>query len=157
MGQVFTGQGVQNHLGGQGFDSYNDRIRTGVGGFLTVSGGVTSGARSINGIEINLQNSIDNVVTSGHKLAKTPVGRSGDILKIVTRNQPTTIDGTKFTGHALDQMQARGVISPSAVLDVIKNPTIKTVGNTPGTTVFIKDNLKVITNQAGDVITVIPQ
>ena len=89
-------------------------------------------------------------------IAKTPVGRSGNVLEILTKNKPTTINGTKFTGHALDQMQARGILTPSTVLDVIKNPVIRAVGNTPGTKVFIRDNLKVITNLSGDVITVIP-
>jgi hypothetical protein len=54
-------------------------------------------------------------------------------------------------------MQARGILSPSAVLDVIKNPARMFPGNTPGTSVFIRDNLKVSTNKAGDIITVIPQ
>jgi hypothetical protein len=48
------------------------------------------------------------------------------------------------------------ILSSSAVLDVIKNPAKILPGNTPGTTAFIRDNLKIITNQAGDVITVIP-
>ncbi|MCE7060687.1 hypothetical protein [Dyadobacter sp. CY343] len=94
--------------------------------------------------------------TAASRLAKTPVGRSGNILEILTKNSPTTISGTKFTGHALDQMQARGFLSPSAVLDVVKKPTSISAGNTQGTTVFIKDNLKVITNKAGHIITVIP-
>jgi len=93
----------------------------------------------------------------GTSIAKTPVGRSGNILNTVTKNSPTTINGTKFTGDALDQMQARGVLSPSVVLDVIKNPARTFLGNTPGTWVFIRDNLKVVTNNAGDVITVILQ
>ena len=91
------------------------------------------------------------------KLARTPVGKSKNILNVVTKNSPTTINGTKFTGHALDQMQARGIISPRAVFDVIKNPARTFPGNKPGTSVFIRDNLKVITNKVGDIITVIPQ
>ncbi len=90
-------------------------------------------------------------------IARTPVGRSGNVLRVITKNTPTRIDGVKFTGHALDQMQARGILSPRAVLDVIKNPTRTFPGNTPGKTVFIRDNLKVITNKLGDIITVIPQ
>ena len=88
---------------------------------------------------------------------KTPVGRSGNVLKVTKNNVPTTIDGTKFTGHALDKMQSRGIISPSTVIDVVKNPVKILPGNTQGTTVFIKDNLKVVTNKSGDIITVIPQ
>jgi hypothetical protein len=92
----------------------------------------------------------------GVNLAKTPIGRSGNVLNVVTKNTPTTINGTKFTGHALDQMQARGILSPSAVLDVVKNPAKMFPGNKPGSTVFIRDNLKVVTNKVGDIITVIP-
>eukprot|EP01132_Coremiostelium_polycephalum_P001037 gene1037-1315_t len=65
----------------------------------------------------------------GVNIAKIPVGRRGNVLRIITKNTPTTIQGTKFTGHALDQMQARGILSPSAVLDVVKNPA----GNKPET------------------------
>ena len=54
-------------------------------------------------------------------------------------------------------MQSRGVISPSAVIDVVKNPLKILPGNTPETTVFIKNNLKVITNKSGDIVTVIYQ
>jgi RHS repeat-associated protein len=93
----------------------------------------------------------------GQSIAKTPVGRSGNILKITTKNSPKIINGTKFTGHALDQMQSRGIISPYSVLDVVKNPTQILSGSTQGTIVFIKDNLKVVTNNAGDIITVMWQ
>lgn len=82
---------------------------------------------------------------------------SGNILNVITKNVPTAINGTKFTGHALDQMQARGVLSPNAVLDVVKNPTSILEGNTPGTTVFIRDNLKIVTNTAREIVTVILQ
>jgi hypothetical protein len=43
------------------------------------------------------------------------------------------------------------------VLDVIENPASVYPGNTPGTSVFIRDNLKVIVNEAGDITTVILQ
>lgn len=88
-------------------------------------------------------------------VAKLPVGRSGNFIKVLTKNSPTIIEGRKFTGHALDQMQSRGIISPRAVLDVIDNPQQVFSGNRPGTTVFVKDNLKVVTNTVGDVVTVI--
>lgn len=65
-------------------------------------------------------------------------------MKTTTQNSPQTINGTKFTGHALDQMQARGITSPTAILDVIKNPGQVLPGNTPGTTVFIRENLKLL-------------
>lgn len=91
------------------------------------------------------------------KSAKTPVGGRGKPLKIVSKNKPTVINGTKFTGHALDQMQSRGALSPSVVLDVVKNPAKVLTGNTPGTKIFIRDNLKVVINDIGDIVTVILQ
>jgi hypothetical protein len=54
-------------------------------------------------------------------------------------------------------MQNRGIISPTAVDDVIRNPAQVIPGNTPGTSVYIRDNLKVVANTAGDVITVVWQ
>jgi RHS repeat-associated protein len=90
----------------------------------------------------------------------TPVGRRGDEMKnLPAKNKPTTINGVEFTGHALDQMQARGVISPTAVIDVVEYG-MKTPGNSPGEVVHqsLDGSLKVITNTAGTkVITVIPQ
>lgn len=57
----------------------------------------------------------------------------------------------------LDQMRNRGILSPFAVIDVIKNPASVTAGNQAGTTVYIRDNLKVVTNATGEVITVVSQ
>jgi RHS repeat-associated protein len=117
----------------------------------TPANGATQAAKTTAAVESTT------AAKGGANLAKTPAGRSGNVLNVVTKNTSTTINGTKFTGHALDQMQARGILSPSGVLDVVKNPAKMFPGNTPGTTVFIRDNLKVITNKAGDIITVIPQ
>ncbi|MBK8909901.1 MAG: hypothetical protein IPM61_01080 [Chlorobi bacterium] len=87
--------------------------------------------------------------------ASTPVGKSGSPMK-VQGNTPTAINGVKFTGHALDRMQGRGILSPSTVLDVINNPFKIHQGNSPGSTVHVGQQMKVVTNQNGDVITVIP-
>jgi RHS repeat-associated protein len=90
--------------------------------------------------------------------SKTPVGRSGSHMDINTPNPPGTINGIDFTGHAFDQMQSRGITSPTAVIDVINNPSKKSPGNLPFTTVSFKDNLKVVTNADGTkVITVMKQ
>ena len=92
---------------------------------------------------------------------KLPVGRKGaplkEFTKGITRNTSTIINGRKFTGHALDQMQNRGILSPGAVLDVIKNPLKTMQGKKPNTTVFLGDKLKVVLNKFGDVITVVTQ
>jgi hypothetical protein len=89
--------------------------------------------------------------------ASTPVGRPGSFLNVVTKNKPEIINGIKFTGHALDRMQERGILSPSVILDIVKNPSTAYPGNRPDTYVYVRDNLKVITNVAGDILTVIPQ
>lgn len=46
VAQILTGQGLSKHLGGGEFESYQDKISTGVGGLLTVSGGLFSQART---------------------------------------------------------------------------------------------------------------
>jgi len=102
-----------------------------------------------------LANSINETVREGANIARTPVGRSGNVMTSVAKSSPTIIDGTKFTAHALEQMQARGIISPSAVLDVIRHPAQVLPGRTLGTMVYIRDNLKIVTNTAGDIVTVI--
>ena len=51
-------------------------------------------------------------------------------------------------------MQNRGVLSPSVVLDVVKNPTIVQAGKTVGSMHYIREGVNVITNAAGDIITV---
>jgi hypothetical protein len=61
-----------------------------------------------------------------------------------------------YTGHALDQMQGRGV-TPSMVEEVINNSIKSIAGNTPNTIVHYGSGLKVVVNLFGDVITVIPQ
>jgi Domain of unknown function (DUF4258) len=38
-------------------------------------------------------------------------------------NKPTTINGIDYSGHALDQMQERGLV-PSVVQNTIENGTI---------------------------------
>lgn len=92
----------------------------------------------------------------GDKPASTPVGRRGDELNVIPgTNQPVTIGGRKYIGHAADQMQGRGV-PPSVVEDAIQNG-IATPGNKPGRTLHIGvDGVKVVTDSDGQVITVIP-
>lgn len=91
---------------------------------------------------------------------KFPVGRSGNVMENFFKgpyNKSAIIDGVKFTGHAFDQMANRGIISPTAVIDVVKSPTQILKGNLPNTTIYIKDNLKVVTNNVGDIVTVMWQ
>ncbi|WP_245594143.1 DUF4258 domain-containing protein [Acidiphilium angustum] len=75
-----------------------------------------------------------------------------------SRNPPVTINGREFSGHALDQMQNRG-IPPSAVENAIKPGNLFSTNEAKGTYgYFDKSNdLRVITNiQSGRVVTVIP-
>uniref|UniRef100_UPI001300881E DUF4258 domain-containing protein n=1 Tax=Fastidiosibacter lacustris TaxID=2056695 RepID=UPI001300881E len=71
------------------------------------------------------------------------------------RNKATTINGRDFSGHALDQMQNRGIM-PSVVENTIK--TGQTLPTKAGTTSFydLVNNVRVITNsETGRIVTVI--
>ncbi|WP_157174198.1 DUF4258 domain-containing protein [Herbaspirillum sp. GW103] len=71
-------------------------------------------------------------------------------------NAQMVVDGIIYSGHALDQMQGRGVI-PSAVKSAIENGTVFPTG--PGTTGYfdMTSNLRIIVNSTnGRVVTVIP-
>lgn len=50
------------------------------------------------------------------------VAKKGELTvytSVSNRKSPEIINGSKFTGHALDQMQARGILSPNSVLDLV--------------------------------------
>ncbi|MFM0130637.1 RHS repeat-associated core domain-containing protein [Paraburkholderia sediminicola] len=89
--------------------------------------------------------------------ATSPVGRSGSPMTVPRgTNIPTTINGIDYSGHAIDQMQGRGV-PPSAVQNTIQSGVVYPTG--AGTTGIYDsvNNVRVITNLAtGLVITVIP-
>jgi RHS repeat-associated protein len=86
--------------------------------------------------------------------ATAPVGRLG-IPMTVPRgtNAPTAIGGRRYTGHALDQMQGRG-LTPSVVEDTITNGA-RSAGR-EGATVFQTNQARVILNPDGSVKTVMP-
>jgi RHS repeat-associated protein len=87
--------------------------------------------------------------------AATPVGRRGSPLDVPRgSNPPARIGDRDFTGHALDQMQARGV-TPTVVNDTIKRG-VESAGR-DGARIFKTDQLKVILNPSGSVKTVITQ
>lgn len=92
----------------------------------------------------------------------TPVGRSGGPLTLArpkdvgALNEPTTIMGRDYTGHALDQMQARGV-SPSPAEDAIENGDFM-AGKRAGTSAYYSpvNNITIIIDtESGRVITVV--
>ncbi|MCW5746787.1 MAG: DUF4258 domain-containing protein [Alphaproteobacteria bacterium] len=73
-----------------------------------------------------------------------------------TRNSATTIGGRQYSGHALDQMQNRGIM-PSVVENTIRTGTA--FPTRAGTTGYYDavNNIRVITNTAtGRVVTTIP-
>jgi RHS repeat-associated protein len=90
----------------------------------------------------------------GEKDPSTPTGRRGSPMDVRDgTNQEGEIGGREYSGHALDQMQGRGV-PPSAVEGAIQHGE-KSPGNKPGRTVHTaQDGLTVVT-EGGRVITVI--
>jgi RHS repeat-associated protein len=87
-------------------------------------------------------------------VANTPVGRLSSPLGTVADNSPTTIAGRDYTGHALDQMQARG-LTPSVVENTIQNG-IQSAGNTASEIVHYDpvNNVTVVTDtSSGRVVT----
>lgn len=93
---------------------------------------------------------------------RTPVGHSGGNLNVVpgegttALNSPATIAGRQYTGHALDQMQSRGIV-PSAVENTIQHGQ-EMVGKRAGTTAYYdpENNITVIVDtQSGRVITAV--
>jgi RHS repeat-associated protein len=115
----------------------------------------TTQANTTNNVTIT-----ENVDGSGFKvdglgIEKTPVGSQSKYMNAIGNNKPATIDGVNYSGHALDQMQGRGILSPSVVKDAIANPLNIFQGNTSNELLYIgKNGIRVVTNTAGKVITV---
>ena len=89
--------------------------------------------------------------------ATSPVGRSGQPIKIQSgTNEPTNIGGRDYSGHALDQMQGRGV-PPLAVENTIQNG-MPSPDPIPGRIRYYDpvNNLTVVTESDGTVVTVHP-
>ncbi len=87
--------------------------------------------------------------------SSTPTGMSGSPLIVAPgTNSPDTIGDVDYSGHALDQMQGRGIF-PSMVSNTLTTGFFG-VGNTPGTLTFYDpgNNMMVVTNKNGKVITV---
>ncbi|MGH9768139.1 MAG: RHS repeat-associated core domain-containing protein [Blastocatellia bacterium] len=86
--------------------------------------------------------------------ASTPVGRLGRPMTVAPgTNAPATIGGRRYTGHALDQMQGRG-LTPSVVEDTIARGA-KTPGR-GGATIYTTEQARVILNPNGSVKTAMP-
>ena len=87
--------------------------------------------------------------------ASTPVGRRGGPINVPRgTNAPTNIDGRTYTGHALDQMQGRG-LTPSVVEDTLARGAASS--SYDGATVYATEQARVVVNADGSIKTVIPQ
>ncbi|WP_228136798.1 hemagglutinin repeat-containing protein [Acinetobacter baumannii] len=97
-----------------------------------------------------------NANISEDKNALTPIGREGSPLSVPRgTNSSSTINGNTYSGHALDEMQADGIMS-----SVVDN-TLKTItpvkGKVPGTVAYLDpvNNITVIrSTTTGKIITV---
>jgi hypothetical protein len=89
-------------------------------------------------------------------IATVPIGRSGNPIQVLPgTNVPANIGGIDYTGHALDEMQADGIM-PSVVQNAVRN-VLPVTGKVPGTTAFLDsiNNITVIQSTAdGNIITV---
>jgi hypothetical protein len=87
--------------------------------------------------------------------ASTPVGRRGSPLPVPRgTNAPANIGGTQYSGHALDQMQGRG-LTPSVVEDTLARGAPSS--GYDGATVYTTEQARVVVNPDGSIKTVIPQ
>lgn len=87
-------------------------------------------------------------------LARLPVGRRGSPIEIQPgSNAPGEIAGRRYSGHALDRMQGRG-IPPSAVEDAIANG--ESAPGRGGTTIHYspENHISVVVGRDGRVVTV---
>jgi hypothetical protein len=88
--------------------------------------------------------------------ASAPVGRLGSPMEVTPgTNTSAVIGGRRFTGHALDQMQGRG-LTPTVFNDAIDNG-IRSAGHGVGETVHITNGVKAVTLPDGAVKTVMPK
>lgn len=86
----------------------------------------------------------------------SPVGRLGEPIRIEPgTNASDTIEGIDYSGHALDQMQGRG-LTPSTVKEAIEQGVARAGNN--GRTIFYDANNKVtvIVEKTGEVVTAYP-
>jgi RHS repeat-associated protein len=92
--------------------------------------------------------------TKGAAPAPTPVGRRGNPMHVPNVNSGQKLNGREYSGHAIDQMQGRG-IPPSVVEDTIRTGT-KSPDPIPGRIRYYDavNDLTVVTESNGTVVTV---
>ena len=104
---------------------------------------------------VGLAKAVDALEEDAAVAASTPVGRLGNEVYVSPgTNAPAAINGLEYSGHALDQMQARG-LTPSVIEDTISNG-IPSTGRS-GAMVYRTDQAKVVISSSGRVVTVMPQ
>lgn len=127
---VFSGQGVYT---GPGYKT---------GQFLGLAGIVAPTAKSSLGVLAS-----EDAASS----ATTIVGRRGFEVSVRPgTNSPAVIGGRQYTGHALDQMQGRG-ITPSMVEETIR--TGRRTAGRDGATIYTTQDMRVIVNPSGSIKT----
>ncbi|MBP1149976.1 MULTISPECIES: RHS repeat-associated core domain-containing protein [Methylocaldum] len=91
--------------------------------------------------------------------ASAPSGRNGFPLQNApyqqTRNPDAVVNGRRYCGHALDQMQNRG-LTPSVIEDTIKNGQRSPDPIPDRTRIYNSDNNITVIVEGNDVVTVIP-
>ncbi len=125
-----------------------------VGAIVAAAGTATKATSSTAKVAGKVDDAADAAKTMV-KNPSTPIGSKGYPLDVAPgTNTPGIVDGIKYTGHAFDQMQADGIM-PSVVKDIIDNvEPIK--GKNPGTNAYYSptNNVTVITNAKGEIVTV---
>jgi RHS repeat-associated protein len=124
-----------------------------------IAGGVQSIINAVSGTDSDKQAGpaldADKGTKSGDKDPSTPTGQRGSPMDVKPgSNEPTNIGDREYGGHALDQMQGRGV-PPAAVEDTIQNGT-QSPGNKPDRIVHTSpDGRLTVVTEGGKVVTVI--
>jgi RHS repeat-associated protein len=93
--------------------------------------------------------------TRSDKPASTPIGSARSPIYVEPgTNAPANINGVQYTGHALDQMQSRGMM-PSVVEDTILHG-VRSEGY-DGAAIYTSEQARVIINPNGSIKTVMQQ
>lgn len=110
-----------------------------------------------NGGDLNLygytENDLVNWIDINGATKKDPAEQTGGVGP--TSNAPASVNGVNYSGHALDQMRNRGY-TPSVIENALNNNVKTFARNGNFQTSDPINNLRVITNSNGRVMTVIP-
>jgi hypothetical protein len=139
------------------------RILQGLPGEGVVVGGISKVGGALTSFLAKLLSKGDDVAAKGIGAAEREatgfLGRAGNELKNApyqnVRNEATKINGRDFSGHALDQMQNRGVM-PSVVENALSTGTqFSTRAGTTGIYDAVNNVRVIVNSETGRVVTVI--